>query len=340
MIARIVCCRLALAAAMGARPRRQPKPPWRFSPAAASGAWKPTSTRSPGVISTTSGYIGGTPEQSDLRAGLAGGTGHAEAVEIVYDPAKVSYAKLLDVFWHNIDPLAKDKQFCDHGDQYRSAIFYHDEEQKKLAEETKKAGRGEIRAAQPVYTADRPGRRVLQGRGLPPGLLQEESDPLQILPLELRTRPAARGVVGQEGLAMLDRRVLLAAAGAFALIAALRWLQTGEARRADANSKSRRATSEWRAPAQPAQYDVLRMRGTEAPARARSTRRSARALSCARAATCRCSPRRRSSTAGPAGRASSAAGRTRSAPRPTSLLHAAHRSALPPLRRAPGPRLR
>src|SRR5262245_57564172 len=75
-----------------------------------------------GVISTTSGYTGGHTANPSYEQVSHGGTGHAEAVEIVYDPAKVSYDKLLDVFWHNIDPLAKDRQFCDHGDQYRSAI--------------------------------------------------------------------------------------------------------------------------------------------------------------------------------------------------------------------------
>src|SRR5436853_6963490 len=92
----------------------------------------------PGVISTTSGYIGGTVNDPTYQQVSAGGTGHAEAVEIVYDPAKVTYAKLLDVFWHSVDPLVKDKQFCDSGDQYRTAIFYRGEEEKKLAEETKK----------------------------------------------------------------------------------------------------------------------------------------------------------------------------------------------------------
>jgi peptide-methionine (S)-S-oxide reductase len=90
-----------------------------------------------GVISTTSGYINGTVKDPTYRQVSAGGTGHAEAVEIVYDPAKVTYAKLLDVFWRNIDPLVKDKQFCDTGDQYRTGIFYLDDEQKKLAEESK-----------------------------------------------------------------------------------------------------------------------------------------------------------------------------------------------------------
>jgi peptide-methionine (S)-S-oxide reductase len=92
----------------------------------------------PGVLSTTSGYIGGTVANPSYNQVSGGGTGHAEAVEIAFEPSKVSYEKLLDVFWHNHDPLAKDRQFCDRGDQYRPAIFYHDEEQRKLAEESKK----------------------------------------------------------------------------------------------------------------------------------------------------------------------------------------------------------
>jgi len=103
-----------------------------------------------GVISTTSGYIGGHKANPSYEDVVQGGTGHAEAVEIVYDPAKVSYQKLLDVFWHNVDPLVKDRQFCDRGNQYRTAIFYRDEAQQKLAEASK--ARVEARFKQPVYT--------------------------------------------------------------------------------------------------------------------------------------------------------------------------------------------
>jgi peptide-methionine (S)-S-oxide reductase len=105
----------------------------------------------PGVISTTSGYIGGTVKNPTYQQVSGGSTGHAEAVEVVYDPSKVTYAKLLDTFWRNIDPLAKDKQFCDSGTEYRSAIFYLDEEQKKLAEETKKTVEAKF-APKQVYT--------------------------------------------------------------------------------------------------------------------------------------------------------------------------------------------
>lgn len=115
-----------------------------------------------GVISTTSGYTGGRSANPSYAEVSRGGTGHAEAVEIVYDPAKVSYEKLLDVLWHNIDPLAKDRQFCDHGDQYRSAIFYRGEEQRRLAEASKAAVaerfgqpiQTQIVAAGPFYKAE------------------------------------------------------------------------------------------------------------------------------------------------------------------------------------------
>jgi len=92
-----------------------------------------------GVVSTTSGYTGGKKMNPTYEDVSAGETGHAESVEVLYDPAKVSYAKLLEVFWHNIDPTTPDRQFCDYGHQYRPAIFYHDETQKRLAEESKKA---------------------------------------------------------------------------------------------------------------------------------------------------------------------------------------------------------
>ncbi|HSO08152.1 MAG TPA: peptide-methionine (S)-S-oxide reductase MsrA [Pelomicrobium sp.] len=92
----------------------------------------------PGVVSTTSGYTGGKVPNPTYEQVSAGRTGHTEAVEIVYDPKKVSYERLLEYFWHNIDPTTPNAQFCDHGSQYRSAIFYHDEEQRRLAEQSKR----------------------------------------------------------------------------------------------------------------------------------------------------------------------------------------------------------
>ena len=87
-----------------------------------------------GVISTTSGYIGGHLKNPTYKQVSAGSTGHTEAVQIEYDPGKISYEELLKVFWRNIDPTTPDQQFCDRGSQYRSGIFYHDARQKQLAE--------------------------------------------------------------------------------------------------------------------------------------------------------------------------------------------------------------
>ena len=104
----------------------------------------------PGVISTTSGYTGGMIVNPSYEQVSAGRTGHAEAVEVVYDPRKVSYEKLLAYYWRTIDPTVKDAQFCDHGNQYRTAIFVHNDEERKLAEASKKKVEAELK--QPVYT--------------------------------------------------------------------------------------------------------------------------------------------------------------------------------------------
>jgi len=106
----------------------------------------------PGVISVTSGYTGGHTERPSYEEVSAGGTGHAESVEVVYDPTKITYEQLLTVFWHNIDPLTRDAQFCDHGTQYRSAIFYHDSAQRRLAEASKHLLETSGRFQQPIVT--------------------------------------------------------------------------------------------------------------------------------------------------------------------------------------------
>ncbi|KAB0671212.1 peptide-methionine (S)-S-oxide reductase MsrA [Oryzomonas sagensis] len=93
----------------------------------------------PGVISVTSGYTGGQTRNPTYAEVSAGGTGHAESVQIVYDPSRIGYDRLLTVYWHNIDPTVKDRQFCDNGHQYRSAIFYHNEQQRRLAQQSKEA---------------------------------------------------------------------------------------------------------------------------------------------------------------------------------------------------------
>jgi peptide-methionine (S)-S-oxide reductase len=87
----------------------------------------------PGVVSVTAGYTGGRLANPTYEQVSSGQTGHAESVQVVFDPKTVSYEKLLDIYWHNIDPTTERGQFCDWGSQYRTAIFYHDERQKRLA---------------------------------------------------------------------------------------------------------------------------------------------------------------------------------------------------------------
>ena len=106
----------------------------------------------PGVFSVVSGYTGGQTKNPTYEQVSSGGTGHAESVEVTYDPGKISYEKLLDVFWHNVDPFQKDGQFCDHGTQYRSAIFTRDEAQRKAAEESKRRLEEEPRFKGKIFT--------------------------------------------------------------------------------------------------------------------------------------------------------------------------------------------
>jgi peptide-methionine (S)-S-oxide reductase len=105
-----------------------------------------------GVISTTSGYTGGHKENPTYQEVSAGSTGHTEAVQVVYDPKRITYKRLLEVFWRNIDPVTANAQFCDHGSQYRSGIFYHDGEQRRLAEESKRALEASGRLKAPIVT--------------------------------------------------------------------------------------------------------------------------------------------------------------------------------------------
>ena len=105
-----------------------------------------------GVLSTTSGYVGGMLQKPSYEQVSAGRTGHTEAVKIVFDPARVTYAKLLEVFWRNHDPLTKNAQFCDHGTQYRAGIFWLDEAQQKAAEESKAALEKSGRFTRPIVT--------------------------------------------------------------------------------------------------------------------------------------------------------------------------------------------
>jgi methionine-S-sulfoxide reductase len=125
---------------------------------------QPTFNEFKGVISTRVGYTGGHTVNPTYEEVSSGTTGHAEGIEIVYDSSKVTYAELVEEFWHNIDPTSLNRQFADSGTQYRSAIFYHDEEQKRIAEASKerlsKSGKfkkpivTEITAATTFYPAE------------------------------------------------------------------------------------------------------------------------------------------------------------------------------------------
>jgi peptide-methionine (S)-S-oxide reductase len=105
-----------------------------------------------GVLSVSSGYMGGTVANPNYEDVSAGRTGHAESVEVVYDPTRVSYQKLLDAFWRNVDPITPNAQFCDHGSQYRSAVFFQTDEEKRVAEATKQAIEQSRRFKDPIVT--------------------------------------------------------------------------------------------------------------------------------------------------------------------------------------------
>ncbi len=106
----------------------------------------------PGVLETTSGYIGGNIENPTYEEVSSGRSGHIEAVQVRFDPRQTSYAKLLEAFWPTIDPVNGNGQFCDNGPQYRSAIFYLDAEQQRLAEASKTALAASGRLQQPIAT--------------------------------------------------------------------------------------------------------------------------------------------------------------------------------------------
>ena len=128
--------------------------------------------RIPGVTGTRVGYTGGHTEDPSYYDVCSDTTGHAEAVEVEFDPEQVSYEELLAVFWANHDPTTPNRQGPDVGSQYRSAIFFHSPEQEEAALKTKAA----IQAALPVpgRHRGRPRRDLLRGRGLPPAVLREE----------------------------------------------------------------------------------------------------------------------------------------------------------------------
>ncbi|MGE5238863.1 MAG: peptide-methionine (S)-S-oxide reductase MsrA [Chloroflexota bacterium] len=116
-----------------------------------------------GVVSTRVGYTGGRTTNPTYEEVCSGATGHAEAVEILYDPSRISYPTLLEVFWQNIDPVAVNRQFADRGTQYRTAVFYHNEEQKRLAIESKESLAKSGKFAGPIATEIVPASEFYSG---------------------------------------------------------------------------------------------------------------------------------------------------------------------------------
>ena len=151
----------------------------------------------PGVASVVAGYTGGTTKNPTYEEVSSGGTGHFESVQITYDPAKISYEKLLAVYWENIDPLDAGGQFCDRGPSYRSAIFVTPTTAGGAAEASKERRLQSAQIGPAGCDADPPAWSLLAGRGVPPGLLREESDPVRSLPKGLRARRAAREDLGR-----------------------------------------------------------------------------------------------------------------------------------------------
>ncbi len=117
---------------------------------------EPPFERLPGVVSVTSGYTGGPEKNPTYEQVSSGSTGHCESVEIAYDPAKITYQQLLDVFWRNIDPTTPNRQFADAGTQYRTAIFYHTDEQRRLAEASKLELQASGKFSKPIVTQIEP----------------------------------------------------------------------------------------------------------------------------------------------------------------------------------------
>ncbi len=143
---------LILAAVAGSTHAQQPAPEHAVATFAAGCFWctEADFDKVPGVVSTVSGYMGGHVKSPTYKQVSAGTTGHTEVLQVTYDPKIATYQQLLDTFWKNVDPLDKTGQFCDRGSHYRPAIFYHGEEQQKLASASKAALDAAKRFKQPI----------------------------------------------------------------------------------------------------------------------------------------------------------------------------------------------
>lgn len=149
----------ALLTAVGVRAEAEPEPARAIFAGGCFWCTEADFDKLPGVVSTTSGYIGGKVDNPSYRQVSAGTTGHAEAVEVVYDPREVSYAQLVEYFWRTIDPTVKDRQFCDQGSQYRSGIFYLEESQRRIAEASRAALERSKPFEEPIVTEITPATR-------------------------------------------------------------------------------------------------------------------------------------------------------------------------------------
>jgi len=155
MLFRLLALQLSLAAVASPSALAQGQPSGLAKATFAAGCFwcaEEAMDKVPGVISTTSGYMGGSKKNPTYEEVSSGATGHTEALQVVYDPTKVSYERLLEQFWVNHDPTVKDRQFCDSGSQYRPSIFWHDEEQKRLAEASKARWDKDKPFKQPIVT--------------------------------------------------------------------------------------------------------------------------------------------------------------------------------------------
>jgi peptide-methionine (S)-S-oxide reductase len=146
----------AALAAMAAEPATKEKTATATAVFAGGCFWcmEPPYDALPGVIATTSGYAGGQKANPTYEQVSAGDTGHIEVIQVTYDPKQISYEKLLEVFWRNVDPLDKGGQFCDRGSTYTTAIFVHNQEERKLAEQSKVAAEKQL--GKKIVTAIRP----------------------------------------------------------------------------------------------------------------------------------------------------------------------------------------
>ena len=167
------------------------------SRAAASGAWRRSTTRCPASSRRRPATWAARSDNPTYEEVSAGVTGHTEVVQVVYDPAKVSYEKLLEAFWRNIDPTVKDRQFCDSGSQYRTEIFVHNDEQRKAAEASKAAIEKTKPFKDPIVTPITAAGEFWPAEEYHQDYHQRNPGALQVLQDRLRARGAPEAAVGQ-----------------------------------------------------------------------------------------------------------------------------------------------